>query len=176
MYLVNACCFWQVMRKKSTNIAGMVLASSAHKAIAKASRPQSSLATVVTSHKRAPLVDDVHDTDTSIPLDDLSTMVHGGSTMDEAAGTNGSRERSTSPLESNLLRYLTAHITPPTEEVSDLCVEVTSFVIGRSEYLQGIVRLVQSDCPEVAHDMEHFMAAMKDAFTEVNNCNGKVFY
>jgi hypothetical protein len=54
-------------------------------------------------------------------------------------------------------------------------VDVTSFVIGREEYLEGVVRLVQSDCPEVTNNMKSFIDAMKDAFMNVNMPHAREF-
>jgi hypothetical protein len=106
----------------------------------------------------------------------LPLALHGGCATDGNASYDASPARSVSPLESDLLRYLTAHIMPPdNHESSDFCVEVTNFVIGRSEYLQGIVRLVQSDCPEVANNLQHFMASMEDAFAQVSETDRQVF-
>jgi hypothetical protein len=80
--------------------------------------------------------------------------------VDDIGSDEGTRERSTTPIESDLLKYLTAHITPP--EAGDL----TSFVISREEYLQGIVQLVKSDCPEVVDNIDSFMSAMQQAFKD----------
>jgi len=68
------------------------------------------------------------------------------------------RERSVTPVQSDLLKYLNVHITPP--EIGNL----TSFKLSREEYLDGIIKLVQSDCPEVVSDMGSFMEAMQNAF------------
>ena len=83
-------------------------------------------------------------------------------------------ERSPTPLENDLLNYLTVNITPPQPFSTgngslqpDDAWLVTSFDIGVAEYLQGIVRLVQSDCPEAVHDIRPFLAAMEQAFVEV---------
>ena len=78
--------------------------------------------------------------------------------VDDIGSDEGTRERCTTPIESDLLKYLTAHITPP--ESGDL----TSFVISREEYLQGIVQLVKSDCPEVVDHIDSFMSAMQQDF------------
>jgi hypothetical protein len=89
--------------------------------------------------------------------------------VDDVSSSGGpSRERSSSPLESDLLKYLTAHIAPPSGDYDMFHAVVTSFSIGRNEYLEGIVRLVQSDCPEVACDMQSFVGAMKQAFSDVS--------
>jgi hypothetical protein len=94
---------------------------------------------------------------------------------DDDESNGGSRGRSVTPSESDLLRYLTAHITPPTTahpETGDMNKlfggELTSFTIGREEYLEGIVRLVKSDCPEVAQDMAFLKNAMQQAFIDVD--------
>ena len=81
---------------------------------------------------------------------------------DDMGSDNGSRGRSITPTESDLLKYLTAHITNPVVD------GLTSFVISREEYLKGIVDLVKSDCPEVVHDMECFIGAMQTAFRDSN--------
>jgi hypothetical protein len=90
---------------------------------------------------------------------------------DDGMSATGSRERSSSPLESDLLRYLTVHIAPPSMVESShrsfTFTDVTSFVIERDEYLQGIIRLIQSDCPEVVCDIQSFTNAMQKAFTVV---------
>ena len=84
-----------------------------------------------------------------------------------------SREASATPVESDLLRYLSAHIAPQVaaahthgEASPD---GITCFEIGRDEYLQGVLRLVKSDCPEVMHNMPSFVAAMQNAFAHVHN-------
>jgi hypothetical protein len=81
---------------------------------------------------------------------------------DDMGSDTASRERSVTPTESDLLKYLTSHITNPVVD------ELTSFVISREEYLKGIVDLVMSDCPEVVHDMDCFMTAMQAAFRASN--------
>jgi hypothetical protein len=92
---------------------------------------------------------------------------------DDNMSPTGSRERSGSPVESDLLRYLTVHITPPFLVDSTIkgssCSDVTTFVIERGEYLEGIVRLIQSDCPEVALDVASFTQAMQAAFRTVKD-------
>ena len=93
-----------------------------------------------------------------------------------------SRETSTTPVESDLLRYLSAHIAPHAaaagggatsaadmHAAGPLRGSITSFEIGRDEYLQGVLRLVKADCPEVMHDMPCFVAAMQTAFAHVHN-------
>ena len=77
---------------------------------------------------------------------------------DEECGNSETRGRSVTPIESDLLKYLNVHIMPPDID------KLTSFEIGREEYLQGIIQLVQSDCPEVVRDMDSFLAAMQKAF------------
>ena len=84
-------------------------------------------------------------------------------------------ERSPTPLENDLLQYLTLHIAPPQPCSAgngslqpDNSWLMTSFDISVNEYLQGIVRLIQSDCPEAVHDIKPFIAAMEQAFVEVN--------
>jgi hypothetical protein len=99
--------------------------------------------------------------------------------VDDTVSMTDSRDRSTSPVESDLLRYLTAHIMPPCtmdcNSIGSSGVDVTSFVIGREEYLEGVVRLVQSDCPEVTNNMKSFIDAMKDAFMNVNMPHAREF-
>jgi hypothetical protein len=96
---------------------------------------------------------------------------HMDTTIDDNTSAAGSRERSISPMESDLLRYLTAHISPPcfvdSNAGGSFCGDVTSFVIERGEYLEGIVRLIQSDCPEVVDDMASFVCAIEQAFSKV---------
>ena len=105
-----------------------------------------------------------------------TTTGHGSSHLSgtECLASNPtSREASVTPVESDLLRYLSAHIAPQAaaahthEEVSPD--SITRFEIGRDEYLQGVLRLVQSDCPEVMHDMPCFVAAMQTAFAHVHS-------
>jgi hypothetical protein len=98
----------------------------------------------------------------------VSSLYNGGDMYEEIECTNSHRSRSTTPLETDLLRYLTAHIKQPSVPNEDsLCLNMTSFVIGRDEYLQGIVRLVQTDCPEVVDDLNSFLLSMKQAFISV---------
>jgi hypothetical protein len=92
-----------------------------------------------------------------------SVLEQTGDTCDDRYSDTGSRDRSVTPIESDLLKYLTAHITPPVQG------GFTSFVISREEYLQGIVELVKSDCPEVVQDMSFFMEAMQQAFKDTNH-------
>jgi hypothetical protein len=94
----------------------------------------------------------------------------------DTASLPASREASTSPIESDLLRYLSAHILPkqtlatPSVGGQDSAPgdDVTSFVIGCEEYLQGVIRLVKSDCPEVMLDMATFATAMQHAYAAVS--------
>jgi hypothetical protein len=87
---------------------------------------------------------------------------------EEMERTSACRSRSTTPLETDLLRYLTAHIKEPSiQDKGSFCLDVTSFVIEREEYLQGVVRLIQADCPEVVDDLNSFMACMQEAFIHV---------
>jgi hypothetical protein len=78
-----------------------------------------------------------------------------------------SRETSSTPLENDLLRYLTAHISAPTQ-TSDLATssssDSTSFEIGANEYLVGVVRLIQNDYPEISKEINVFLGAMQQAF------------
>jgi hypothetical protein len=107
---------------------------------------------------------------------------HGGGNHMSAtqclASNPTSREASATPVESDLLRYLSAHIAPQAAAAAHTHAEegetappdsITSFDIGRDEYLQGVLRLVKSDCPEVMHDMSCFVAAMQNAFAHVYN-------
>jgi hypothetical protein len=89
-----------------------------------------------------------------------STHYHNPNQADDTGSDEGMRERSTTPIESDLLKYLTANITP--SEPGDL----TSFVISREEYLRGIVQLVKSDCPEVVDNIDSFTTAMQQAFND----------
>ena len=72
--------------------------------------------------------------------------------------TNENRGRSVTPTESDFSKYLNVHITPPDID------RLTSFEMSREEYLNGIIQLVQSDCPEVVRDMDSFMEAIRKAF------------
>ena len=89
---------------------------------------------------------------------DQDTTSSNGDVRDDGCRDNENRERSVTPTESDLLRYLNVHITPP--KIDNL----TSFELSRDEYLDGILKLVQSDCPEVVRDMDSFIEAMKKAF------------
>ena len=91
----------------------------------------------------------------STPTDDYNR-----NQADDIGSDESTRERSTTPIESDLLKYLTAHITPPEPG------GITSFVISREEYLRGIVQLVKSDCPEVVDHIDSFMSAMQQAFKD----------
>ena len=99
---------------------------------------------------------DCHDVTGTIPPDS------GVGGVGDDMSNEGTRERSVTPTESDLLKYLTAHITPSEPGC------FTSFVISREEYLQGIVQLVKSDCPEVMEDVDCFMLAMQQAYTSLN--------
>jgi hypothetical protein len=110
-----------------------------------------------------------------VGLLDQSPVVADGSSVydnvfDDVVSNSGSAERSTTPMESELLKYLTAHIKPAVSSGygSSVGDTFTSFVIGREEYLQGIVRLIHSDCPEVVKNMDLFLGAMQQAFEEVH--------
>ena len=89
------------------------------------------------------------------------------STSDNSAG------RSPTPLENDLLQYLTIHLTPPLPEngdpgaISDRSWLVTSFDISATEYIQGVVRQIQRDCPEVIQDLQQFLRVMEQAFVDV---------
>jgi hypothetical protein len=104
---------------------------------------------------------------------DVVEYTEGGGSLSGSNKDSGT-ERSPTPLENDLLQYLTLHIAPPppcsTENgylQPDNSWLMTSFDIGVNEYLQGIVRLIQSDCPEAVQDIKPFMAAMRKAFVEV---------
>ena len=91
-----------------------------------------------------------------------------------ASNRDSGTERSPTPLENDLLQYLTLHISPPTSvSIGNAFPQpdnpwlLTSFDIGVTEYLQGIVRLIKSDCPEAVHDIRPFLSAMEQAFVEV---------
>ena len=133
------------------------------------SKPSRSKQTAVSSVKKnSTQSHGERETEKGTTFDLVDTAVTG--TRDDTSA-NSSRDRSPTPLESDLLRYLTAHITPMhKQEHSEFYVDVTSFVIGREEYLQGIVRLVQSDCPEVSGDLTCFVQAMQQAFCVVREC------
>ena len=149
------------MRKKTGS------ASVTNKIIAKPSRSKSTTVQVSgRNNSTAPTVENVH------IMDSTDVSINHTDGVDEDSISHGSsRDRSPTPLESDLLRYLTAHITPiDKHKNSHLYVDMTSFVIGRDEYLQGIVRLVQSDCPEVSDDLKCFVDAMKQAFVAVKAC------
>jgi hypothetical protein len=161
----------QVMRKKAEVSPISTSTGIAKKITAKVSR-----VTAKSTHKK--------DVSPSVNIKQIdcpaSPPSHGMVTCEDDDNNGGSRGRSTTPSESDLLRYLTAHITPhthishntPHPETGDtdnlFGGELTSFTIGREEYLEGIVRLVKSDCPEVVQDMGGFLKAMKQAFTDVN--------
>jgi hypothetical protein len=93
--------------------------------------------------------------------------------IEENSTSDNSTGRSPTPLENDLLQYLTIHITPPLPEngdpgaVSDRSWLVTSFDIGATEYLQGVVRQIQRDCPEVVQDLQQFLHVMEQAFVDV---------
>jgi hypothetical protein len=89
-----------------------------------------------------------------------STHYHNPNQADDIGSDEGMRERSTTPIESDLLKYLTANITPSDPG------GLTSFVISREEYLRGIVQLVKSDCPEVVDNIDSFTTAMQQAFND----------
>jgi hypothetical protein len=155
----------QVMRKKAEVSPVSTSTGIAKKITAKVSR-----VTTKVLHKK--------DVSPSVNIKQIdcpaSPPSHGMVTCEDDDNNGGSRGRSTTPpSESDLLRYLTAHITPHTHishntPHPETGGELTSFTIGREEYLEGIVRLVKSDCPEVVQDMGGFLKAMKQAFTDVN--------
>ena len=93
-----------------------------------------------------------------VPVGGMVENELGISELCDIYSPSGGREGSTTPVESDLLKYLTAHISPSIPSV------LTSFVITREEYLQGILELVKSDCPEVMQDLPCFLAEMKNAF------------
>jgi hypothetical protein len=101
--------------------------------------------------------------DLTLTTESVTGSVGGDVGDDICSNEGGTRERSVTPTESDLLKYLTAHITPSEPGC------FTSFVISREEYLQGIVQLVKSDCPEVMADMDCFMQAMQQAYTYTND-------
>ena len=92
---------------------------------------------------------------------------------DESSTSDNSAKRSPTPLENDLLQYLTMHLTPPGPEngdpwvISDNSWFATSFDISTTEYLQGVVRQIQRDCPEAAQDSQHFLHMMEQAFVDV---------
>ena len=78
-----------------------------------------------------------------------------------------SREPSTTPLENDLLRYLTANISVPMQagvNSASSASNSTSFDIGANEYLVGIVKLIQNDYPEISKEVNVFLGAMQQAF------------
>jgi hypothetical protein len=92
---------------------------------------------------------------------------------DELGCISAPRSRSTTPQETDLLRYLTAHIKQPdVPPGGSLCLDITSFVIGRDEYLQGIIKLIQADCPEVVDSEDSFMVCIREAFLNVKRIAG----
>ena len=150
----------QVMRKKPDSTGGV-----SNKIIAKPSRSKSTTV-LIAGRKDSTLSTNPPPIQNDNIID--STNDIGIHTTDGVNDTSpaSSRDRSPTPTESDLLRYLTAHISPINTE-SGFYIDVTSFVIGRDEYLQGIVRLIQSDCPEVSDDMKGFVEAMQQAFVAV---------
>ena len=166
-WLVDIDCFRQVMRKKPEKASTSTNMGISNKLIAKSSgispsTPKLDPGTLQSEQSRYNIQHTVSP---------LTTSGNGEPhVVDEDTTSNcGSRDRSITPLESDLLRYLTSHISPiDQEDSSDLCFGATSFVIGRDEYLHGIVRLVKSDCPEVTHDIQGFLRAMQQAFVDVN--------
>ena len=157
----------QVMRKKSDTVTVV-----SNKIIAKRARVVATVGDRTTKHK-------VESTQPSVcapPSPPLRASVSdqgGGNatgsgcavedTSDDRCSDTGGVERSVTAVESDLLKYLTAHITPP------VLGGLTSFVISREEYLQGIVQLVKNDCPEVVQDIDSFMEAMQQAFRDTNH-------
>ena len=111
----------------------------------------------------------------SAPTQSVDSVV----SIEGGVGSNGSArdsgtERSPTPLENGLLQYLTLNINPSQSFSTgggslqpDDSWLITSFDISVTEYLQGIVRLVQSDCPEAVHDIKPFLSAMEKAFVDV---------
>jgi hypothetical protein len=89
--------------------------------------------------------------------------------MDTDASVSGN-EHSPTPVESDLLVYLSAHTNPPKNIIDGY----TVFSIETDEYLRGIVRLVQSDCPEICTEIGSFLNSMARAFIEVTNPGGTV--
>ena len=183
-HLFNVYCGHQVMRKKTATVSTSATVSTTNKLIAKPSRTSKSSTRPITngSTNHVPKEHEQCDIQHGIPLVGATSPTkrpesHGLGSFDEDVISNsGSRDRSTTPLESGFLRYLTAHISPPNvDDANDLCVAVTTFVIGRDEYLQGIVRLVKRDCPEVAHDMQGFLDAMKHAFVDSTDTSDTSF-
>jgi hypothetical protein len=164
------------MRKKTDNVSNSLTGRVSKKIIAKGSRVSSHDTTANIS-----IVNNMTESDNktsatlqSTPQSKKTMMTQGAdgrtgrAINDDVISNSGSRDRSTTPLESDLLRYLTAHISPlGADGFHDLYIGGTNFAIGRDEYLQGIVRLVKSDCPEVTDDVQSFLEAMKQAFSTV---------
>lgn len=158
----------QIMRKKPDTAPSTITTTSvvSNKIISKPPRSKSASAPAALAKKNVTLSTAGGQT---APLAGCAVATD---THSENVSAGSSRDRSPTPLESDLLRYLTAHITPMhKEENKEFYVDVTSFVIGRDEYLQGIVRLVQSDCPEVSGDLKCFVQAMQQAFCVVSDCD-----
>jgi hypothetical protein len=163
----------QVMRKKPDTLPVVTNTPVVKKIISK--RPRPNTANVrerpskhTTTHSQQLADTPFPPTDSGGSHDDLTGTIPpdsgvGGLGDDMSNEGGGTRERSVTPTESDLLKYLTAHITPSEPGC------FTSFVISREEYLQGIVQLVKSDCPEVMADMDCFMHAMQQAYTYTNN-------
>jgi hypothetical protein len=97
----------------------------------------------------------------NVPVTTNNLLVDMDNETNSASGT----ERSTSPTESDLLLYLTAHITPPKNEIYGY----TVFSIDTAEYLRGVVRLIHSDCPEIGIGIDSFLSSMARAFVDVTN-------
>ena len=141
----------QVMRKKTVPETLTI-----KKKISKSSNPSNMKGRQI---KRAPKNTE-NGTGAATPMQkvDQDATSSNGDVRDDGCRDNENRERSVTPTESDLLRYLNVHITPP--KIDNL----TSFELSREEYLDGIIELVQSDCPEVVRDMDSFIEAMKKAF------------
>jgi hypothetical protein len=169
--LLNLSLTLQIMRKKTDVSTTGIPAGVSNKTIVKPSRQRSTPVTTVTGKKNSTLTTTVKDAKDGCMLELAGGIGvrDTGIPNSEDVSAGSSRDRSPTPLESDLLRYLTAHITPiHKQDICDMYADVTSFVIGRDEYLQGIVRLVQSDCPEVSGDLQCFVTAMQQAFCTVN--------
>jgi len=105
------------------------------------------------------------------PVDAFQTMIspakHNTNTEDSLPSNYSSREPSSTPIENDLLRYLTAHISPPIQASGHATIcsrDLTSFEIGANEYLVGVVRLIKNDCPEISKEINVFLGAMQQAF------------
>jgi hypothetical protein len=144
------------MRKKNQSV---VSVGGAIKTIQKPSRtPPTSKKNTPKDTKQCQPKQDEQD-----PSDPLQPPSHGLlPPMDLESNPSCTSSERTPPCECDILRYLSTNIRPPD------VIQVTSFVIGVDEYLQGVVQLIQRDCPEMAPGVHVFTAAIQKAFIDVN--------